>query len=166
MLSKGLLVSVVAFVLVAVLLVGCQKSPTGGAVITQSNENAPKDVVVTSQPAPQQPVQPAAQPAQAVPVNRIPTNVLPQPDMPQIIVIPENKPVADPVQACIDKCDSDCKISATFSCSKPSGAECRMACGGIIDPSACSTACSLKNARSCEPKFIEFCTAQCVGRCH
>jgi hypothetical protein len=24
----------------------------------------------------------------------------------------------------------------------------------------------LRSARICEPKFIEFCTAQCVGKCH
>jgi hypothetical protein len=24
----------------------------------------------------------------------------------------------------------------------------------------------LRSARICEPKFIEFCSAQCVGRCH
>ncbi len=161
MLSKASFISIVACVLVIALL-GCQTSPTGGAIITQE-QTGPKDVVVTSEPVPQ----PAAQPAKPVPVppSGIPTNVLPRPE-PQVIIIPESKPAADPYKACVDNCDASCTTSATFSCSKPSGTDCKAACGNIIDPSACSTACSLRSARICEPKFIEFCTAQCVGKCH
>lgn len=155
-------ISIVALLLVIVLLAGCQKSPTGGVTITQQEPAGPQDVVVNSTPAPSQPV--ASQPA-SVPVNRIPTNVLPRPE-PQVIIIPESKPAADPVQACIDGCDSSCKTSATYSCSKPNGADCKQSCGQIIDPSACSTACSLRSARMCEPRFIEYCTSQCIGRCH
>jgi hypothetical protein len=165
MLSKASFISIVACVLVIALL-GCQTSPTGGAIITQE-QTGPKDVVVTSEPV-SQPVaaQPAAQPKPApVPPSGIPTNVLPRPE-PQVIIIPESKPAADPYKACIDNCDSSCKISATYSCNKPSGADCKQSCGQIIDPSACSTACSLRSARVCEPKFIEFCTAQCIGKCH
>jgi hypothetical protein len=157
---QGSLSKIAALVLLAVLLFGCQQSPTGGAVITQTPENVPKDVVVTSAPAAQEPA--AAAP---IPINRIPENVLPRPE-PTVIIIPENRPSADPVAACISKCDSDCKTSATYSCTKPTGTDCKASCGAIIDPSACSTACSLRSARMCEPKFIEFCTAQCIGKCH
>ncbi len=157
-------VKILVFVLIVTVLFGCQKSPpTGGVVITQE-DTGPKEVVVVGEPVPE----PAPQEAPAqepMPVNRIPTNVLPRPE-PQVIVIPESKPVGDPVQACIENCNSDCEISADFACSKPSGTDCKAACGSIIDPSACSTACSLRNANACEPKLMEFCSAQCVGKCH
>ena len=162
---RALFISIVACVLVLALLSGCQKSPSG-AVIVQTPPEGPKDVVVTSapvqepQPAPSQSAQP-----EEIPLNRIPANVIPR-DEPQVIIIPESRPAEDSVADCIEKCDSSCRTSAGFACSKPSGADCRASCGSIIDPSACSTACSLRSARICEPKFIEFCSAKCIGRCH
>jgi hypothetical protein len=168
MLSKASFISVIVCVLVIALLSGCSQSPTGNVVITQQAPEGPKDVVINSTPTVSQPAsQPAANPSSPspVPVSQIPTNVLPRPE-PVVIIIPENKPAADPVQACVEDCESSCEISASFSCSKNTGAECRMSCGSIIDTSACSTACSFKSAHACEPKFIEFCTAQCIGKCH
>ncbi len=153
--------NIIGCVLLAVLMVGCQKSPTGavtGGIINQALEPGPRDIVVNSSPLPSQPAAPP------VPVW-IPENVLPQPE-PQAIVIPENKPAADPVQACVDKCISSCTSSASRACSQSTGTVCKQNCGAIIDPSACSTACSLRDARICEPKFIEFCTSKCDGRCH
>lgn len=154
--------NVFACVLVLALLFACQKSPSG-AVIVQTPPEGPKEVVVTSAPVPEP--QPAPSQPEQVPLNRIPTNVLPR-EEPQVIVIPESKPAEDPYADCIEKCASSCGISANFACSKPSGADCKMSCGQIIDPSACSTACSLRSAGICESKFIEFCSAQCVGKCH
>lgn len=171
MLSKALFINFIACVLVIALLSGCSQAPTGNVVINQQAPEGPRDVVINSTPtvtppAAQPVAQPAAKPSPAqVPVSQIPTNVLPRAE-PEVIIIPENKPAADPVQACIDSCESSCEISASFACSKHTGAECRMACGSIIDPEACKTACSLINARACEPKFISFCTAQCIGKCH
>ncbi len=159
---RALCISIVACVLVIALLSACQKSPSG-AVIVQAPEG-PKDVVVNSTPAPQTAPQAPSQP-EPVPLNYIPTNVIPR-DEPQVIVIPESRPAEDPVADCIEKCSSSCEISADFACSKPSGADCKATCGQIIDPSACSTACSLRSAGICEQKFIEFCSAQCVGKCH
>lgn len=159
---RDLCINAFVFVVIVAFLFGCQKAPTGGVVITQE-DTGPKEVIVTSEPVPEpEPV--PAQPEQ-IPINRIPTNVLPR-EEPQVIVIPENKLAEDPIADCIKKCESACMISADFACSKPSGADCKSACGQIIDPSACSTACSLRSARVCEPKFIEFCSAQCAGRCH
>ncbi|MEM2916247.1 MAG: hypothetical protein QXT19_02735 [Candidatus Woesearchaeota archaeon] len=152
--------NVFACVLVVALLSACQKSPSG-AVIVQIPPEGPKEVVVTSAPLPE----PASAQPEQIPVNRIPSNVLPR-EEPQVIVIPENRPAEDPVADCIEKCKLSCETSANFACSKPSGADCRSGCGQIIDPSACSTACSLRSARICEPKFIEFCSAQCVGKCY
>ncbi|MEM4240450.1 MAG: hypothetical protein QXM31_04195 [Candidatus Woesearchaeota archaeon] len=150
------------FLVIALFIFGCQKSPTGGVVITQE-DTGPKEVVVVSAPVPEP--EPAPSQPQEIPINRIPTNVLPR-EEPQVIIIPENRPAEDPVADCIKKCESACMISADFACSKPSGADCKSACGQIIDPSACSTACSLRSAGICEPKFLEFCSAQCVGKCH
>ncbi|MEM4254210.1 MAG: hypothetical protein QXR48_02375 [Candidatus Woesearchaeota archaeon] len=159
---RALCINAFVVVVIVAFLFGCQKTPTGGVVITQE-DTGPRDVVVTSGPIPEP--EPEPSPPQEIPLNRIPTNVLPR-DEPQVIVIPENRPAEDPVTDCIEKCESSCKTSAISACSKPSGADCKSACGQIIDPSACSTACSLRSARVCEPKFIEFCSSQCVGRCH
>ncbi len=159
---RALCISIIACILVLALLSACQKSPSG-AVIVQAPPEGPKEVVVTSEPVPEP--EPAPSQPSETPLNYIPTNVIPR-DEPQVIVIPENRPAEDPVAECIEKCESSCKTSATYACSKPSGADCKSACGQIIDPSACSTACSLRSARICEPKFIEFCSAQCVGKCH
>ena len=161
---RALCVSVIASFLILSLLSGCQKSPSG-AVIVQTSPEGPKDVVVTSAPVPEPAPQPAPSQPEPVPLNRIPINVIPR-EEPQVIVIPESRPAEDPVSDCIGKCESSCRTSAGFACSKPSGADCKASCGSIIDPSACSTACSLRSARICEPKFIEFCSAQCIGRCH
>lgn len=152
----------VSGVLFAVLLLAaCQQSPTGGIVI-QQEPSGPRLVVVNGSPiaAPPEPG-PADE---SVPVL-VPENVLPR-DEPEVIVIPESKPAEDPVQACLDKCEASCKTSARLACSKPTGVECKANCGSIIDPSACSTACSLRNANACEPKFVEYCSSMCVERCY
>ncbi len=149
-------------VLALLFLSACQQSITGGVVVEQ-NDGIPKDVVITSQPQPSpQQAQPKA--AESSPVW-IPENVLPGPER-EVIVIPESKPSEDPVQDCIDDCMDSCTTSAGLACAQSSGAACKQQCGGIIDPSACSTACSLRSARMCEPKFAEYCTSTCGGRCH
>jgi len=149
------------------VLVACQKSPTGGVIITQE-DTGPKHVIVNSVPEPQPAVQPAPQPS--VPVAQdpawIPENVLPQEPSSTVIVIPENKPAEDPVAECIADCESSCKRSAEQACIQDSGTSCKLNCGSIIDPSACSTACSLRSANACEPRFIEYCTPKCTEQCY
>lgn len=163
--SRALCNSVIVCILL--LLAACTSSPTGNAVISQ-DATGPRDITVngSSQPAAQQtaPATTSTQPTEE-PVRRIPTNVLPPPPG-EIIIIPESKPAEDPVQDCMNKCETSCKNSAALACGKSTGTECKANCGTIIDPSACSTACSLRNAHSCEPKFIEFCTSKCAGRCY
>jgi hypothetical protein len=156
-------------VCVLLLFAACSASPTGNVVVLQE-ATGPRDITVngSAQPATTPAAQPSApattQPAEE-PVRRIPTNVLPPPPG-EIIVIPESKPAADPVQDCMNKCETSCKTSSALACGKSTGADCKANCGPIIDPSACATACSLRNAHSCEPKFIEFCTSKCAGRCY
>lgn len=144
-----------------IVLAGCQQSPTGSTVIIDQVDDGPKHVVVKSSPAPSEP-EPVPEPEP----QWIPENVLPPPEEPEVIVIPENKPPEDPVLACVEKCESSCETSASAACSQTSGSGCKAFCGNVIDTSACSTACSLRNARRCEPKFIEFCSAQCNSRCY
>lgn len=163
--SRVLCISIVMFLL---FLAACQ-SPTGGVVINQE-PSGPREIIVNSTPAPQ----PAAPVQQALPAPapeptpapvRIPTNVLPQ-QAPEVYIVPETKPAIDPLQQCLDGCQQTCKTAAATSCRQTTGTACKANCGDIIDPSACSIACSLRDARSCEPKFKEFCGAQCIKRCH
>lgn len=179
MLSKDSLISVVACILLVTLFAGCSQSPTGNVVVSQNSDEAPKNVVINSTSVASNVHRPLPVPANAVPskqssimASAVPSEPLPvsadalAPEPQQVFIIPENKPSADPVNACIDSCESSCEVSALFACSQTSGSGCKMACGSIIDSSACSTACSLRNAHACEPKFIEFCVSQCSGICH
>lgn len=161
---------ILACVALLLILAACNRSPTGGVIVLQEDEG-PKHVVITSdataEPAtpPQQAPQPAVQPAATQPPQWIPENVLPRKE-PEVIIIPESRPAEDPVAACIGKCSATCANSAKLACSQSTGSGCKQNCGQYIDPTACSTACSLRDARRCEPKFIEFCSATCEGRCH
>jgi hypothetical protein len=141
-------------VILLVFLAACQ-SPTGGVVINQV-PTGPRDIVVNGSPNLPVPVNP--QPA--------PKKVVVSSPVPEVIIIPETKPAEDPYKQCMDSCSTQCKASAEKACSQNLGTECRANCGGIIDKSACSTACSLRNANACEPKFIEFCSNKCVERCN
>lgn len=159
--SRALCNSVIVCILL--LLAACSSSPTGNAVISQ-DATGPREITVNSSTQQTVPATTSTQPA-AAPVQRIPTNVLPPPPG-EIIIIPESKPAEDPVADCMNKCETSCKTSAALACGKSTGADCKANCGTIIDPSACSTACSLRNAHSCEPRFIEYCTSKCAGRCY
>lgn len=147
-----------------ILLAGCQQSITGGVVVEQQDDS-PKDVVITSQPKPVATQQPTAPQPVAPAPNWVPENVLPRQEK-EVIIIPESKPSENPLQDCLDSCSASCESSSSLACSQTTGYGCKQNCGSIIDPSACSTACSLRDARKCEPKFIEFCTSTCEGRCH
>jgi len=150
------------------LVAGCSSSPSGNVVINQEPEG-PKNVVVTGKPVTPAPA------AQPVPVAQdvvtpaspqwVPENVLPR-DEPEVIVIPAVEQVEDPAQKCLDDCVKSCTSSAKLACGSGSGAECKSRCGSIIDPSACSTACSLRSAHACEPKFNDYCAATCKTRCY
>lgn len=164
MLLQGSFTKIITCMVLLLLLAACNQSPTGGVVIQQEPEG-PKNVIVTSLPEPA-PIAAAPVPTQPVqPPQWIPENVLPQ-DEPEVIIIPESKPAEDPVAACIDKCEATCATNAARACSQSTGSACKQSCGQYIDPSACSTACSLRDAHRCEPKFIEFCTATCEDACH
>ena len=166
--SRALSISAIVCVLL-LFIAGCQ-SPTGGVVISQEPQG-PRDIVVNSTV----PVAPAVlattavkpvpttQPAPAP--QRIPINVLPQ-QAPEVYIIPEEKPAIDAVQACLDGCQKNCRTAAARACRQTTGTLCKANCGDIIDPSACSTACSLRDARACEPKFKEFCGNKCIERCN
>lgn len=145
---RALCISVFLFFLVA-----CQ-SPTGGVVINQE-PTGPRDIIVNG--SPNLPETAAPEPAKEVVVSS---------PVPEVTIIPESKPAVDPYQACMDGCSARCKASAVKACGQNLGTECRANCGDIIDKSACSTACSLRNANACEPKFIEFCSNKCVERCN
>lgn len=164
---RALCVNIFAVIVLALVLAGCSGSPTGNVVVTQEPEG-PKNVVVTgipSEPPASQPVPVATEVVTAANPQWIPENVLPR-DEPEVIVIPESKPVEDPAQKCLDDCVKSCASSAKLACNSKSGAECKSRCGSIIDPSACSTACSLRSAHACEPKFNDYCAATCKTRCY
>ncbi len=164
----SLRVSFISVVVLLVLLAGCSTSPSGGVVINQE-PTGPREIIVNSTPAAPaaQPTAPAATPAPApAPVQHIPINVLPQQPAPEVYIVPADHPPVDRLQSCLDGCELKCKQSAAVSCRQTTGTACKANCGDIIDPSACSIACSLRDARSCEPKFKEFCGAQCVKRCY
>ena len=137
------------FVLLFIVF-ACSSSPTVHVV-----EDGPKEVVVESLPLP-------VTLPQEVPVQKVVVSG----SVPEVTVIPENKPPVDPTQACLDACESSCSLSAKDSCGEDSGSGCKSKCGVIIDVSACSTACSLRAAHACEPKFLEFCASKCAGQCH
>lgn len=151
-------VNIVAILLV-MILVGCQKSPTGAVPVETPEEPAPKEVVVTSIPEPAPQPEPEPEPEQWVPENVIPREK-------ETIVVPATKPPEVTFEDCADECASKCITKADIACGKSSGAECKQNCGTVIDPSACSTACSLRSAGICETKFIEFCSSKCEGQCH
>jgi hypothetical protein len=161
---RALCVNVLTVVVLALVLAGCSGSPTGNVVVTQEPEG-PKNVVVTSRPAEATAVPVAQEVVSPAPTQWVPENVLPR-DEPEVIVIPESKPVEDPAQKCLDDCVKSCATSAKLACGSNSGAECKSRCGSIIDPSACSTACSLRSAHACEPKFNDYCAATCKTRCY
>ncbi len=157
---QGLLVKISVCLVFLFVLIGCQQSPSG-AIIVETEPDAPKHVVVSSIPVStpeeidieivEEPEEPVIEP------------VIPEPE---VIIIPEDKPSGDPVADCLRKCTSSCEISAKTACSQSSGSACKHLCGNIIDPSACSTACSLRSARICQPKMVEFCTSQCNSKCY
>jgi hypothetical protein len=145
--------------LVILLFLAACNSPTGGIVVNQE-PTGPRDIVVNSTTSP------VAQPVPAPAPLPAPKEVIVSAPAPEIIVIPANKPPEDPVEACLEACTASCENSAVKACGQSTGAACKTNCGTIIDPSACSTACSLRDAHACEPKFIDFCTAKCAGKCH
>ena len=162
--SRVLCISVVVFLL---FLAACQQSPTAGVVINQE-PTGPRDITVNSTPAPQPaqiPAAPAPQPAQAPAPMHIPINVLPQ-QAPEVYIVPAEKPVVDPVQSCLDGCQLQCKQNAAAACRQPTGTACKANCGTMIDPESCKSACALRDARSCEPKFKEWCGAKCKEHCY
>lgn len=163
----SLRVSFISVVVLLIVLAGCSLSPSGGVVINQE-PTGPREIIVNSTPA--APAAPsttvAPQPAAPAPVQHIPINVLPQQPAPEVYIVPAEHPPVDRLQSCLDGCELKCKQSAAVSCRQTTGTACKANCGDIIDPSACSIACSLRDARSCEPKFKEFCGAQCVKRCY
>lgn len=163
----SLRVSFISVVVLLILLAGCSLSPSGGVVINQE-PTGPREIIVNSTPAAPAASQTTVAPSPAqtpAPVQHIPINVLPQ-QAPEVYVVPAETQPVDRLQSCLDGCQLKCKQNAAVSCRQTTGTACKANCGDIIDPSACSIACSLRDARSCEPKFREFCGAQCVKRCY
>jgi len=69
-------------------------------------------------------------------------------------------------QSCIEACQQDCTAAAINSCKQRFRSECKARCGDIIDPSACTQACTyISQPQQCKTQFEQFCNAQCVGLC-
>lgn len=158
MLSQVFWAKVMCFV-VLVFLFACQSSPTGNVVgvqeAVQHVQEQPREVIINSLPdAPEKPV-----------TNTQPAVIVASP-APEVIIFPEDIIPENPVGECTEQCKKSCTIYANRACSQTTNTACKSNCGEIINPSACATACSLRNARLCEPKFIEFCAAQCEKKCY
>jgi|SRR3989344_3063649 len=68
---------------------------------------------------------------------------------------------------CDDLCQQDCERDAQNACKQQERSDCKSQCGDIIDPSACSQACSfLHQSATCKTQFEQFCKAKCVERCN
>lgn len=80
----------------------------------------------------------------------------------------QSEPTEPQVQlSCNDLCEQDCERDAQNACRQTERSDCKSQCGDIIDPSACSQACSfLHQSASCRTQFEQFCKAKCVERCN
>ncbi len=82
---------------------------------------------------------------------------------------PEPQPKLSPGEACAQDCEIKCHQTAQNSCTQAQRAQCREMCNDnpIIDPSACTQACSyLSQPNVCKQQMEQFCSAQCVAYCH
>lgn len=135
-----------------VLLAGCTASPSGSIVIHQE-PTGPRHIEVNGSQIP-------AIVDNATSVSKPEEIVVPEERV--VVVIPANR---QPSNDCLDSCALSCRQSSLNACGQRTGSSCRLRCGSIIEPSACASACALKDANACVPKFVEFCTAQCSVRC-
>lgn len=80
----------------------------------------------------------------------------------------QSEPAEPQVQlSCDELCAQDCEKDAQNACKQQERSQCKSQCGDIIDPSACSQACSfLHQSASCRTQFEQFCKAKCVERCN
>ena len=80
----------------------------------------------------------------------------------------EPKPQLSPQEDCQEMCKGSCEASAQNACTQPGRPECKAGCGDVIDPSACSQACTYvqNQPQQCKQMFEQFCSAQCVNYCH
>lgn len=142
-------------VIMLLFLVACSTQTPTAFVVKEPvviNSTPTNEIIVTPEP---------------VTEELIDESTLPKPEpAPEIIVVPERKPIVDPVASCTKGCEMQCDSNADHACNQGSTSGCKSACGSVIDPSACSAACSFRRAGSCESKFKKFCFAQCQGKCH
>jgi len=120
---------------------------------------------------------PAPEPAVAVETvsEPPPVDVQPVPEAPEPVeeVKEEPKPpeqIIEPIPqpaelSCMEECEAKCVKDADNACSEPFNRDCKQKCGTIIDPSACSTACSF-DKRNCIPFFEKTCKNTCVQICN
>ena len=115
-------------------------------------------------------VQPSTQ--QAPPVPALESQV----KAPQEIITPDDKTVPSNVtlqvqtapaeRTCKSQCDSDCEADAQLACKQRERSACKANCGDVIDPSACTQACTyLNQPQSCKSMLEQFCKSRCVQIC-
>ncbi|HLF54978.1 MAG TPA: hypothetical protein VI612_04620 [Candidatus Nanoarchaeia archaeon] len=74
-----------------------------------------------------------------------------------------------PEEQCVENCQTNCERSAQNACTQKERSGCKDICNDnpIIDPSACTQACTyLSQSNVCKQQMEQFCSAQCVGTCH
>lgn len=119
---------------------------------------------------------PAAQEIGAKPV--IQTQPEPPKPVPQPVLEPEVKapqevappqPVSIPEKTCNELCQENCGATAQNACTQKERSGCKAVCGDnpVIDPSACTQACTyITQPNSCKYQMEQFCSSQCVKQCH
>ncbi len=125
--------------------------------------------VMTKPKVDQQPMQQVIAPPVLEPEIKAPQQVV----QPTATQAPTTKPVVQkelsPYEECLQDCDESCAATAQNSCTQRDRSGCKDICNDnpIVDPSACTQACSyLPQPSVCKQQMDSFCSAQCVNYCH
>ncbi len=141
-------------ILALILLISC--APATQEVVT-------KPVMDTQIEAPQtEPIVPVLEPQIKAPQEIAVVQSTPSPS-------PKIETTLSPEEECIQDCEENCKATAQNSCTQSGRADCKDICNDnpVIDPSACTQACTYLNQPNvCKQQMEQFCSAQCVGYCH